>query len=236
LLLSGIDRTNVIKFPNDQGLLNDPNVWIADSAASMYMTQQVNGMINIQRNKANGITVCSGEFMVAKQRGDIPSELCDNEGHSIMKATIKDDVVNKNFPFNLFSLSKLMKQGWVLGGDEMKGITLTKEQYALRFDIPIDTLEGIVFAMYARRTEAGSEAVSLTMNIEEAHRLLGHQVEEGMETPMYLDGDCAAANTNEIVEVQENNQVNDDESDSIEEVQVIVESESKEDEINLEKP
>jgi hypothetical protein len=86
--------------------------------------------------------------------------------------------VNKNFPFYLFSLTKLMKQGWTLGGDQINGIILSKDQHTLKFDIPIDTPEGVVFAMYAKRTEVGSAAVSTTMNIEKAHRLLGHQSEE----------------------------------------------------------
>jgi hypothetical protein len=90
LLLNGIDCTPTIKFPNDQGLLKNPNLWIADTAASMYMSPHIQGMINIQQNKGNGITVGNGEVMIAKQRGDIPSELCDSQGRPIMHATIKD--------------------------------------------------------------------------------------------------------------------------------------------------
>ena len=36
-LLNGIKSTP-ISFPNDQVLLKDPNVWIADTAASMQMS------------------------------------------------------------------------------------------------------------------------------------------------------------------------------------------------------
>jgi hypothetical protein len=125
LLFNGIDCAASIKFTNDQGLLKDPNIWFADTAASMHMSPHINGMINMQQNKTNGITVGHGEVMIVKQRGDILSELCDSKAVPIMHATIKDVVVNKNFPFHLLSLTKLMKQGWILGGDKNNGITLT---------------------------------------------------------------------------------------------------------------
>jgi hypothetical protein len=44
--------------------------------------------------------------------------------------------------------------------------------------IPIDTPEGVVYAMCAKRTEVGAASVSVTMPIEKAHRLLGHHNEE----------------------------------------------------------
>jgi hypothetical protein len=45
LLLNAIDEPSM-SFPNSQGLLHDPNIWIADSAASMHMTPFEEGMIN----------------------------------------------------------------------------------------------------------------------------------------------------------------------------------------------
>jgi hypothetical protein len=72
----------------------------------------------------------------------------------------------------------MMKLGWTLGGNISKGITLTKDSNVLTFDIPIETPTGVVFAMHIRRSEIGTPALHLPMNIEKAHRLLGHQSNE----------------------------------------------------------
>jgi hypothetical protein len=177
LLLNAIDEPSM-SFPNNQGLLHDPNIWIADSAASMHMTPFEEGMINVKNNKRGGITVGSGEVIVAKKRGDIPCELCDKRGNVVMTSRMTDVALIKNTPFNLFSLTKMMKQGWTLSGDKTSGITLSKDGLFVKFDIPIDTPEGVVYAMCAKRTEVGAASVSVTMPIEKAHRLLGHHNEE----------------------------------------------------------
>jgi hypothetical protein len=65
-----------------------------------------------------------------------------------------------------------------LGGDGTNGITLTKQNNVLSFDIPIETPKGIVYAMYVRGSEVAAPALSTTMSIEKAHKLLGHQSED----------------------------------------------------------
>jgi hypothetical protein len=54
--------------------------------------------------------------------------------------------------FNLFSLTKMQKSGWLLHGNN-KAIWLTKEGSNITFDIIILTPEGMVFAMYFNRNE-----------------------------------------------------------------------------------
>jgi hypothetical protein len=95
--------------------------------------------------------------------------------------------LTKGSPFNLFSLTKAMQQGCILGGDNTNGITLTKGTNVLKFDIPIVTPKGVVYAMYMRRTEVAASSVSTNMKIEKAHRLLGHQSEDTTrQTAKYL--------------------------------------------------
>jgi hypothetical protein len=53
--------------------------------------------------------------------------------------------------FNLFSLTKMMKSGWSLGGSYKEGITLSKGIDELNFDIPIETPMGIVYAIDIKR-------------------------------------------------------------------------------------
>jgi hypothetical protein len=91
---------------------------------------------------------------------------------------VTDVALTKGSPFNLFSLTKAMQQGWILAGDNTNGFTHTKGKDVLKFDIPIVTPKGAVYAMYMRRTEVAASSVSTTMKIDIAHRLLGHQSED----------------------------------------------------------
>ena len=55
---------------------------------------------------------------------------------------------------------------------------LTKDDKKLSFDIPIETPKKIVYAMYVRRSEIANPALATSMNVEKAHRILGHHSEE----------------------------------------------------------
>jgi hypothetical protein len=176
LLLSNIDD-ELLTFANHQELLQQPNIWIGDTAATVHMSPHEEGMINIKKTRG-GITVGNGEVMVAKKTGDIPCEICDKYGKTLTTGLITDVSLTKNSPFNLFSLTKMMRQGWKLGGDNMNGITLEKKDKVLKFDIPIETPKGVVYAMYVRRSEIAAPVMPTIMNIEKAHRVLGHQSEE----------------------------------------------------------
>jgi hypothetical protein len=116
--------------------------------------------------------------MLAKKTGDIPCEIMDKYGNPLKTCVIKDVALTKSSPFNLFSLTKMMKQGWTLGGDQETGITLSKGDQKLTFDIPIETPKGVVYAIYLNRSEVAAPALPTTMNIKKAHRLLGHQSED----------------------------------------------------------
>jgi hypothetical protein len=51
-----------LTFPNGSKLLLDPNVWIADTAASVHMTAHQEGLINIcMATKAATIMVLNGQ-------------------------------------------------------------------------------------------------------------------------------------------------------------------------------
>jgi hypothetical protein len=151
---------------------------MGDTAATVHMSPHEEGMVNM-KNTRGGITVGNGEVIVAKKTGDISGEICDKQGNTLNTATIRVVALTKGTPLDLFSLTKLMTQGWTSGGDGTRGITLTKQNHVLSFDIPIKTPKGIVYAMYVRRSEVAALALSTTMSIEKAHKLLGHQSEDG---------------------------------------------------------
>jgi hypothetical protein len=162
LLLSNMDE-HMNYGQNDESLLMDPNIWIGDSAATVHMSPHEEGMTNMKKIRG-GITVGNGEVMVAKVSGDIPCVVQDIHGKSVTKALISDVVLTKGTPFNLFSLTKMINQGWILGGKNNTGITLKKGDNVLSFDIPIKTPGGIVCAMKIRRNKGKDPSASDPMN------------------------------------------------------------------------
>jgi hypothetical protein len=97
-------------------------------------------------------------------------------------ATLTDVVHLPAERFNLFTLTKLTQEGWILGGDT-KEIWLTKDGNRLSFDIAIPTPKGVLFAMYIRHNVETAGATADTapiMSIQQAHDRLAHPGEENI--------------------------------------------------------
>jgi hypothetical protein len=105
-------------------MLLHPNIWIGDTTATVHnMTPYEDGMINI-KSMPGGITVGNGDVMETSKSGDIPCVICDKNGQTLKSGMVTEVALTKGSPFNLFSLTKMMKLGWTHGGDSNKGITL----------------------------------------------------------------------------------------------------------------
>jgi hypothetical protein len=64
---------NALTFPNNPQLLNDPNVWIADSGATVHMTPYKIGMRNLRKATVeDAITMGNKRTEYATEFGDIP--------------------------------------------------------------------------------------------------------------------------------------------------------------------
>jgi hypothetical protein len=80
---------NALTFPNNPQLLNDPNVWIADSGATVHMTPYKIGMRNLRKATAeDAITMGNKRTEYATEIGDIPVRICDKEGNDVIGTTI----------------------------------------------------------------------------------------------------------------------------------------------------
>jgi hypothetical protein len=77
-----------------------------------------------------------------------------------------------------------MEQGWTLQGSKDIGIKLGKNGQELVFDIPIRTMEGVLWCIHMKRLNPISNnddeaEMNLTaISIKKAHSLLGHMNEE----------------------------------------------------------
>ena len=122
-------------------------------------------------NPQGDIHVVMGNKQVEKSTavGSISSIVYDNQGHEQINSVKMTDVaLVPDCAFNLFSLLKCLKKGWSLQGNA-DALTLSSPDGAckLRFDIKITTLNGVLFAIYMKRTHAEHANVVTNTNRNE---------------------------------------------------------------------
>ena len=86
--------------------------------------------------------------------------------------------------FNLFSITRRLKEGWQIGGHG-KAIWIQKGDQKITFDIAVETKDSVIFCMYMKRNPSQDTANVSTekkrqvkMSIKTAHQRLGHCDEE----------------------------------------------------------
>ena len=79
-----VDKDMRLSFLNHQNFLNDPNVWIADTEATVNNTPHCQGIIAKKNATASdAITVENGKKVGAIAIGDIKGTICDQYGNEI---------------------------------------------------------------------------------------------------------------------------------------------------------
>jgi hypothetical protein len=85
--------------------------------------------------------------------------------------------------FNLFSLTRMMINNWILGGDE-NSIWLEKGRSKIVFDIKINTSTGAIYCAYVKRKfelinlSTDGTRKEVTYTVLQAHERLGHSNED----------------------------------------------------------
>jgi hypothetical protein len=173
-----------IKFPNSMKLLLDPNVWIADTGATVNATSNSSAMINkSERNGNDSVTMGNGKSEATEWYGDLPVTLCDMEGNTKRDSKMTHVAYVPTSKFNLFSLTRMMINNWILGGDE-NSIWLEKGRNKIIFDIKIKTSTGAIYCAYMKRklelTNLSTYVTrkEVTQTVFQAHKRLGHSNED----------------------------------------------------------
>jgi hypothetical protein len=108
-----------IKFPNSMKLLLDPNVWIADTGATVHATPNSSAMVKkSERNGNDSVTMVNGKSEATEWYGDLHVTLCDMEGNTKGDSKMTHVAYVPTSKFNLFTLTRMMINNWILGGDE----------------------------------------------------------------------------------------------------------------------
>jgi hypothetical protein len=72
-----------IKFPNSMKLLLHPNVWIADTGATVHATPNSRAMIKkSDRNGNDSVKMGNGKSEATEWYCDLPVTICDMEGNT----------------------------------------------------------------------------------------------------------------------------------------------------------
>jgi hypothetical protein len=140
-----------MKFPNSIKLLLDPNVWIADTGATVHATPNSSVMVKkSDRNVNDSVTMGYGKSEATEWYGYLHVTLCDMEGNTKGDSKMTHVAYVPTSKFNLFSLTRMMINNWILGGDK-NSIWLEKGRDKIVFDIKITTSTGAIDCAYMKR-------------------------------------------------------------------------------------
>ena len=140
-------------FPDHVDILNDPNVWIADTAATVHSTPSDVGFVKAKNaTKSDAVTMGNGVDIGAVKLAQLSGVICDKEGRELQKVTLDEVTHLPRAKFNLFSLSKMTRMGgWKLNGNK-EAIWIEKDGKEVRFDIVIPTPKGALWKIYIQLT------------------------------------------------------------------------------------
>jgi hypothetical protein len=132
--------------------LLDPNVWIGDTGATTHNTAFIENTINHQAAHAkDNILGISGPPAETKTIVDIPCEVVQDGKKE--KMALKDVTYVPDSQYNLFSLIKLMSNGWIMSWSKSTRIRMTRGNNVLSFDETIYTPKGVLYVIVMKRRE-----------------------------------------------------------------------------------
>jgi hypothetical protein len=169
-----------MKFPNSMKLLFYPTVWIADTGTTFHATPNSSAMVKKSEKKCSDtVTMENGKSEATEWYGDLPVTVCNTECNAKGDSKMTYVAYVPNSKFNLFSLTRMMINNWILGGDE-KSIWLEKGGNKIFFDIKITTSKGSIYCAYLKRkieltnVVADGKQKKIKYIVLEAHERLWH--------------------------------------------------------------
>lgn len=114
-------------------------------------------------------TVGNGHVMEATKIGNLLVKMCDRNGKEVADALLKEVQMLKRSPFNLLSITKLLKLGFKMSGD-YNSITFMRENFRLVCDIVVQPNHGMLFTVKLKpRQNEIAAATIIRLPLLEAH-------------------------------------------------------------------
>ena len=165
-------------------LSNNDTLWVGDTGVSRHMAKTKKGFVNVQSaNSADSFTLGNG----ACTQTAIVGTLMGYTGRT-RRIKVNDVSYCPQAKFNLFSLSLMLKRGWLLKGnkDEIILVWESNPNKIMRFNIKIITANGVLFCARIRPLEETEVAAlnfeennkwTKVVSINRLHQDLGHMGE-----------------------------------------------------------
>jgi Zinc knuckle len=168
-----------LEFPDTPKLMLDPNIWVADTAATVHSTPHEIGMTNVHEvsNDEAVVVAANGAVEETMKIGDLPGTMTDKKGNELGNAMIKGCSIVPSNKFNLYSLTQALLNKWTLHGNA-EAIWLAKGNKEVVFDIKIHTPKGVVFCMNLCCKVQLTKKALVTITINDAHDCFGHVSKE----------------------------------------------------------
>ena len=98
-------------FPSNIKLLNDPNMWIVDMAATVYSMLYSMGLQNPKEaSSSDSVTMGNDTDVRPKTIVQLPGVICDKHGNELLKGAVLNNVMHlPEAKYNLFSLSRMTR-------------------------------------------------------------------------------------------------------------------------------
>jgi hypothetical protein len=88
-LLCGFMTESLKTFPNNQALLNDPNIWIGDTGATTHMKKSDSGMVNIWKaSESDAVMMGNKQVKATTKVGDVYGTICDKYGNEVSRVRL----------------------------------------------------------------------------------------------------------------------------------------------------
>ena len=126
-------------------MLSDPNIIIANTDATFDSTCHPKGIVKKKKSSKNDVITAANEAeIMSTEIGNLPVTQIDKNGQEVQDLKLKDVTLNPHGTYNIFSVTKRMKDGWKLYGDDI-ALGLKKRSRKVEFDIVINTPKGLLF-------------------------------------------------------------------------------------------
>ena len=133
-------------------MTDTPNIWIADSGASMHTTPHIVGMTDLS-TLTSKIDVATGPVAKQVQVGKLKGQVIQQDGTKSPTVMLQHVTHLPTGRHNLWSISKMLQDGWTMAGDSTK-IVLNKNGLSIIFDIVVPTTIGCLYCLkFIRHTQ-----------------------------------------------------------------------------------
>jgi len=156
-------------------ILKDPNIWVGDSGATSDSIFNDMGMQSCKETKSS-VTMGKGKSIHPKKIGDIAVTVHNKNGNEMSDAKTTDVAYIPEANFNLFSITRRLRQGFKLGGGK-NSIWLEKNGKKIVFDIVIPTPKGAIYCAYLKRKNvevASASKANKVISVDLARQIFGH--------------------------------------------------------------